>query len=1540
TSEVSFWFPEDGDPGGDVIYIGPEVYQSHTAQCEAPPCVFVMPHTTLPSATTISVSPYTTELEVGASQGGSFVVTTTTVTITVGQIVTSVVPVSNHNITRGETPGAPFYVTPSVTFSPMGVPVTKPNGVVTTRSVTLPPWPQIMSWPGGSSGGGQNPGPPGSGDVTSRTTRPGGTMGPPGTVTFPEAQPVEPSAYFFCPPERQFVEVGDYNAIITLSGCTAPTTLFWNCPATATVEIAEPTTVDFSLGCTRWTGTGTSEPIPTMTDYPPGAELEWVEEDGENDDDDDTSTCELWFFFICINWGRVKIGGWRWNFPGPVVITGPPPIKWPPGVTVKGNLPGPWPPVTIGRDGKPTLPPRQPTNCETQEAEICSTSTFISTTVIDGSTSTITASATTTCDTIRGCVLPDGDYDTTSRTGGQCAFNPAMRTAAPAVSAVPTEVVFTTATASPSASIEFAASPGENASRNVTERSSRVIQKRADEPPPAGRDHALIWLWSPENEDEVNTVIQHITDYNSAGESYTPKLVTAKDAWSGAADNAWDENAQRSDWTPLIVVPNMQLCHMEELLDNVPSMILDIYGIYDRNKNGPPPPPPDSDDDSDRLPSTGSPQTLRKDKRDIEDFYGMGWELSQIAIAPGDPWDIEWQPGSGGTGMPYFADSSFGAGQIVYILEDDILDSHVEFDDDWSDQFAPDTFYNRGPIVKIPEFDWGLPNSNGPANVEHGTGVASKAVGWYLGMAKRAQLVVVQDRSLEPADPNNKIWQRRLEIWVRVYNDVRRRYAQDPSVRGKIVISASFGYDDYLSNFPPLMIKRWRDIMKMLDRLDVVIVCAAHNQYQQLENTFPGVPDLFADPDEGTHLSSNMVLVGGTDAAGRIGAHSPYADWLVMAPGYSSFVADEQGIAPGVTGNSFAAPLVAGIVAYWRGLPNLANGWDVELRDPSNVKKLLMYMQRVIEPDNLPDYLRDNINSEISIPADFDTSNVREIASIWTGQVGKENCLQDPSIHQSCPQGRLADLLPHGAGCAQPGSGGNKIAARDGTVCVIRGGTGGGDGPGSGIGDPITYSPGPASPTCAPGSQGCGTLCTGFYCVPSPSGFPPDRWDPEDPAHRPTSRRSPTTRPTLPPLPTQTTSCAYPTPTTICNGSGGRQVCITSTACGPPLTLPPLPSQTSCASYKPTTICNGSGNQHVCETTSVCAETSGAYSGPGCRSYTSTRICNGSGDCVEDNICVPSHAPCAGWATIGSALCTDANYPYCLGTTSYVLCARPAKTDAVEARQATPATAEAVATEAPVPRYRRAQILQQEREQERERKQDEVMPQAARNDALSAPAGDNVGVLQAMVAKAAAVLADDVSINNSTSAVAEAALLVARQDNAWDCSGGCAAYPRCNLCAKVVNRVCVQAFVTVTMSAIDTDVKLDIIADGELACTTTLSCLTIDSSDCFGSGDVGEIDCGNGNKILAWGNGLSTVKFHSGKTPEQPYYLYLGQDGDDEWYPCDVSRRMIAICVDAMWSAWDGSCSGMSTREAALRKRVEIGAPRDLEFREPLGLGR
>jgi hypothetical protein len=66
--------------------------------------------------------------------------------------------------------------------------------------------------------------------------------------------------------------------------------------------------------------------------------------------------------------------------------------------------------------------------------------------------------------------------------------------------------------------------------------------------------------------------------------------------------------------------------------------------------------------------------------------------------------------------------------------------------------------------------------------------------------------------------------------------------------------------------------------------------------------------------------------------------------------------------------------------------------------------------------------------------------------------------------------------------------------------------------------DPVTYKPGSPSPTC---TGNCGSICAGFYCLPTPTGTPPDFWDPENPAHPPQGED---TAPSIPPTVTVPTS--------------------------------------------------------------------------------------------------------------------------------------------------------------------------------------------------------------------------------------------------------------------------------------------------------------------------------------------------------------------------------------------------------------------------------
>ena len=199
------------------------------------------------------------------------------------------------------------------------------------------------------------------------------------------------------------------------------------------------------------------------------------------------------------------------------------------------------------------------------------------------------------------------------------------------------------------------------------------------------------------------------------------------------------------------------------------------------------------------------------------------------------------------------------------------------------------------------------------------------------------------------------------------------------------------------------------------------------------------------------------------------------------------------------TDTDAAAPLVVGTIAYWRGLkiPE-SSGWAAELQDPANVKKLVQYMHRKLAYTDLP------IPYDPSIPPRRG-SHLGRVPFLWTGRVKGGDCLVDPTL-AGCPAdmaGRsISNLQPRGADCASSGRAGKSRRRQAGGSCplVLN--------PGSGGGGSITYASGTPSPTCV---SGCGTLCSGFYCLPNPTGTPPDYWDPEDPSHKTTTAPSTTT---------------------------------------------------------------------------------------------------------------------------------------------------------------------------------------------------------------------------------------------------------------------------------------------------------------------------------------------------------------------------------------------------------------------------------------------
>ncbi|KAK4680622.1 hypothetical protein QC764_0000650 [Podospora pseudoanserina] len=219
-----------------------------------------------------------------------------------------------------------------------------------------------------------------------------------------------------------------------------------------------------------------------------------------------------------------------------------------------------------------------------------------------------------------------------------------------------------------------------------------------------------------------------------------------------------------------------------------------------------------------------------------------------------------------------------------------------------------------------------------------------------------------------------------------------------------------------------------------------------------------------------------------------------------MAPGRDVMTTGEEDDGVYVSsGNSFAAPTIAGLVAYWRGLPGIKNGWDEELKKPANVKKCLLYIHRPLFPGNRVDGLDESkLGANKHEPKGRGLNNLFAVPFILSGEYKEKNCLTDPDMHPRCPKGSLADLAPFGAGCDQYTAGP--------CVEIVPGGLPTNTpGPGA-FSDTITFQTGSANVTCAAESPGCGSLCTGFYCgstatANSSTTLPPDRYGPKNPSH-------------------------------------------------------------------------------------------------------------------------------------------------------------------------------------------------------------------------------------------------------------------------------------------------------------------------------------------------------------------------------------------------------------------------------------------------------
>ncbi|KAM7191243.1 glucan-beta-glucosidase [Naviculisporaceae sp. PSN 640] len=438
TTEVSVWVPRPGQDNVNIVYVGPEVFEKPVVSCP-PPCLLVFPPSTLDKPITVHPIPYTVPLEYGRNMENvsngitseQYIATTTIVTITIESVVVRGMPYSNFNITKdGPTP---VTLIPSVDLPPGTVQLPDGEGGTTKRIVPLPPWPLVDQGPGGFVNP-ANEEPKVTDGLTSRTTyyyRPRTTINiqrpTVTTINFPTRVP---AATLDCPETTTVVFATPSITIQTVCRQQGPVTINYECPPWKVFTFLSATTAVVGPDCsliTVWparptggeTTTTEEEPLPTYVDWPNWGRIVPVArkvDEPEEDDDGVVIPCAAWFFFICISWPGIEIGGWLLSLPTGILPPGPAPIhliEWPPGIEIKGNLP-PWPRITIG-PGKGQIRTENEPSCQTRTASACTVTTFFSaTTTRNGVTTTTATSTSQRCEIIRGCSVSDSEESTTT----------------------------------------------------------------------------------------------------------------------------------------------------------------------------------------------------------------------------------------------------------------------------------------------------------------------------------------------------------------------------------------------------------------------------------------------------------------------------------------------------------------------------------------------------------------------------------------------------------------------------------------------------------------------------------------------------------------------------------------------------------------------------------------------------------------------------------------------------------------------------------------------------------------------------------------------------------------------------------------------------------------------------------------------------------------------------------------------------------------------------------------------------------------------
>ncbi|RKK65966.1 hypothetical protein BFJ69_g15824 [Fusarium oxysporum] len=426
------------------------------------------------------------------------------------------------------------------------------------------------------------------------------------------------------------------------------------------------------------------------------------------------------------------------------------------------------------------------------------------------------------------------------------------------------------------------------------------------------------------------------------------------------------------------------------------------------------------------------------------------WAPSQVSLPKGAKWKDPGRDEYKADRRPnyrVFSRQELGQNQYIYVVgEFGVNLNHFEYSDLRQDSL-------NVALDGLPSY------GSESSNDQHGTGVASAAVGRTLGLSPGSTLVLANTKQVSGMYAKLAAVAAALESIVK------------SDRMGNSVVSMSWAVENTNTNnigeSTSAVIRLLYQLLAEIDKTNTVIVAAAGNYYPKR----PDYPARFGATKPTLDLGSlpNLIVVGATNDRGlqwRLSQHDisdPYVN--IFAPGEKMPVAEGGGREyRTASGTSYAAPMVAGLVAYLRSLPS---SWDDQLHQPANVKKLIRAISRKIV-----------LQSGAALP--------RGKEVIWNGQDGSRSCFDKGSSLEACPE--IPPVLAPWPG--NPGGGGGSDGptksidwkqGEDGPKCKA-------SGPGGG---PRRRAEG----TCG------GELCQGYYCQSNPKGPPPDFRDPKDPNH-------------------------------------------------------------------------------------------------------------------------------------------------------------------------------------------------------------------------------------------------------------------------------------------------------------------------------------------------------------------------------------------------------------------------------------------------------